>query len=204
MNRSLRSTVLFVVLVSVLSIPVFSQGVGVPKISGFIPNYGQWPEEVRYVLPNDNLNVWVTQTGIVFDQFSVEDAKRTGHVLRLTWTDANVLEQSYSKDVYDNTNVNIFTGASPGGWRNNMGLARSITFPNAWSGVDLVLYVDGANRFRYDFKVKPNADAKRIGFRVAGDQGMRISSDAVALKTSVGEVHFDNCRDPIHIKYTLR
>lgn len=179
----------FLVVFAVITLSTTMIGGTIPKIQGFIPNHGQWPSEVRYVMPTDNLNIWVTETGIVFDQFSVNDATIKGHVLRLTWQDANPLVQSFAKESRQETKINMFTSSSPGDWRSGLGLARWITFPKVWDGVDLVMYIDDAGRFRYDFAVKPNADAARIGFKVDGDMGMNIGTESVSLKTSVGDIN---------------
>lgn len=52
---------------------------------GYILNAGQWPANVVAVAKQQNMNVWVTRSGMVFDHFKTVDGTRTGAVISASW-----------------------------------------------------------------------------------------------------------------------
>ncbi len=61
------------------------------KLKGFIKNAGQWPTEVLYLARTPAGHVWITRTGVVVDQFSVDRSLglRNGSVVREVIDNAN-------------------------------------------------------------------------------------------------------------------
>ncbi len=56
---------------------------------------------------------------------------------------------------------------------------------NVYSGIDFHTYVDG-DKPRYDFVVRPQADASQIHLAFKGTSGTQISGNAIAMKTQIG------------------
>lgn len=53
-------------------------------ISGFIQNIGQWPDHILYAAQQQNAFVWITRSGVVVDEYTIDDqtGTRTGIVTR--------------------------------------------------------------------------------------------------------------------------
>ena len=203
MDRLIR---FFIVLVIVTLCAVdLTAGQAKAQLRGFIPNQGQWSSEVLYLHKAPNLAVWITRTGIVFDQYAIEGEKRKGHVLRLSWegvnpaSAANFLRtdgsggSSISEEITEGaTRINVFKGREHASWLTNMAVRSELRFTDLYPGIDLIYYLDAEGRMRYDFDVKPHADVDRIGFTVKGDRGVQIGTDEVILKTSLGGVNMSD------------
>ena len=161
-----------------------------PEVHGFIPNKGQWPAEVLYLQKTSNMRVWITRTGMVIDQFKIEDMKRTGHVLRLTWQGADQLStNALSEQVTTGTVVNVFRGNNHSQFTTGLQVKRSLRFEDLYPGIDLIYYLDEQDRLRYDLDVQPHVNIDHVGFTVEGDMGVTIDTDAVYLKTTMGQVN---------------
>lgn len=54
------------------------------SLHGFVPNVGQWPSDVLYMAQQQNATVWITKTGVVVDEYSVDQSTeiRSGRVVR--------------------------------------------------------------------------------------------------------------------------
>ena len=102
---------------AVLLLTLVCTGVGAQNpqttVKGFIANVGQWPSEVLFAHRDGNLDIWITQNGIVFDQFEVTRAadKREGEVVRLGWTGSK--GGSPTGEVYLPAQMNFFIGHPP-------------------------------------------------------------------------------------------
>lgn len=156
-----------------------------PRVQGFIPNEGQWPEEVLYLSRSHGLHLWITKTGMVFDQYRIVGSQREGHVLRLTWNDAARLSAPTQVDPTA-MRVHMF-GASQQS-HTEIPVVKGMRFAELWNGIDLLYYLDGQGNVRYDFDVRPGAAMQNVGFNVDGDVGMTIEPQDVTLKTSIGSV----------------
>ena len=161
-----------------------------PRVRGFVPNDGQWPSEVLYLYRTDNLHTWITKTGLVVDQFAIQEGQRTGHVLKLTWDHVGSLTPI---DVIAGesvgTHVSFFHGRDERGHQTALDAVGSVRFQGLYPGVDLIYYLDDQGQLRYDFDVAPGALVGKMGFTVEGDHGMEIRPDAVLLKTTMGGVN---------------
>lgn len=156
-----------------------------PRVHGFVPNEGQWPSEVLFLSRSHGLNVWVTRTGMVFDQYRMVDRQREGHVLRLSWTNGRALSAPVSVD-RSSMQVSMFGAGDQ--WHTAMPVMNGMRFDDVWEGIDLIYYLDADGNVRYDFDVQPGASLQEVGFAVQGDLGMTIEPTDVTLKTSVGSV----------------
>ena len=178
------SRLMFALLVTALAaLPV--KATVLPQVHGFVPNEGQWPSEVLFLSRSHGLNVWVTRTGMVFDQYRMVDRVREGHVLRLSWTNGRALAAPVSVDRSAMT-VSMFGAGHQ--WHTAMPVMNGMRFDDVWAGIDLIYYLDGDGNVRYDFDVEPGSSLQEVGFAVQGDLGMTIEPTDVTLKTSIGSV----------------
>lgn len=72
---------LFIVSVCFTAVLADSNSTG---LQGFIPNAGQWPSDVLFMAQQQNATVWITRTGVVVDEYTVDqDAQiRSGRIIR--------------------------------------------------------------------------------------------------------------------------
>ncbi len=62
---------------------------GASGVKGFIANVGQWPTHVLYAVRQNGATVWITRTGVVTDQYTINDGTRSGTVIRESFRDVN-------------------------------------------------------------------------------------------------------------------
>ena len=164
-----------------------------PSANGyFIPNKGQWPAGALYFSPTPGMNLWVTAGGVVFDKFRTERSgagvRRVGHIVRLESTVATAAVSAAGEQPSE-ARFNYFYGKNSSAWISNVPAFHSVTLREFSPGVDLALqFEDGAPR--YDFIVSPNADLRRLAFRFAGAESVRLRDDGawLLLKTSLGDI----------------
>jgi hypothetical protein len=70
--------------------------------------------------------------------------------------------------------VNYLLGHDPARWRTNIPTYGTITYRNAYPGIDLMFYGNG-QQLEYDIIVRPGADPNRVKFRYAGVQRLEVT-----------------------------
>jgi hypothetical protein len=160
------------------------------SLKGFVPNNGQWPSEVLYLHKSPNLHVWITRSGMVFDQYKIENGMRTGHILRMAWEGAHgQVNDASTRSVQPSTRVSMFKGRDASKWVHGLEVRTDLRFADVYPGVDVLYYLDEKGQLRYDLDVKPHANVTQVGFAVKGDEGVQITPDEVVLKTSMGGIN---------------
>ena len=156
-------------------------------VKGFIANVGQWPSEVLFAHRDGNLDIWITQNGIVFDQFEVTRAadKREGEVVRLGWTGSK--GGSPTGEVYLPAQMNFFIGNNPSAWYTNVPVYSKVRVDGIYRGVDAIYYMDNGH-VRYDLEVHPGADLAAIGMSVEGGNGVTIDPEKISIATDKGTI----------------
>lgn len=174
---------------------VLGQGVGEPRrgrvVQGmkheakrleFIPNGGQWPEEV---VARTSLGVgqfWLERNGWVadvrgpgFDALTGHGAwgaggkRLEGHAWRVTWEGSASEPEVVGEEPVEQV-VNYYLGADPGRWASGLVPVERMRLREVWAGVEVRMHGDfaGRNRMKYDFVVAPGADAGVVRLLHAG------------------------------------
>jgi hypothetical protein len=173
----------------------------------FLENKGQWDARARYLLQSGNLNLWITDSGIVYDIYDVShsvslerrmrcsreefrDLKdtitRTGHVVRMTFQ--NALHSTIAASDTQPGTTNWFIGNDSTKWVTGARTFGRVTIPELYHGVDLVFYLDHGTP-RYDLVLKSGADPKQIAMKFEGqDALMKSGNDGLRIKTSMGDI----------------
>lgn len=198
-----------------------SAGPSAPSFSAgpvFIENKGQWPAPVRYLARTEGMNAWVTDSGIVYDFYSLvargedkrssppgllsvlppglaperleqpESAGFRGHVVRMRFADAA------GRAVADagtrrRGHHNYLIGDDPAKWGRGAALYGSVSLQELYPGVAAVLYFDGGS-LRYDLHVAAGKDPGGIRMKMEGAGEVTVNGNGeLVLKTSLGEVH---------------
>ncbi len=87
-------------------------------MSGFIQNAGQWPEHVLFVAQQHNARVWITRSGVVVDEYTIDDqtGTRTGIVTREHFQFSTSNAAVSSAPSADVQSVNFFRGNDKALW----------------------------------------------------------------------------------------
>ena len=215
--RAVINAAILISLILILVLPVVSKGsdnyapVGEAKIalaqSGgrFIPNYGQWPSEVKFRAKINGATVWFTNEGVYHD-----------FVRRGDQTPAN--SQALDIETYDgpsptferlmvaskfvgaesepsvvgvgekNERVNFFHGNDPARWQTDLPVYEQIEYRSLYDGIDLVYRVN-EERLEYDLRVAPGANYRAVQFEYHNVEGVTLGADgSLMAKTAWGEI----------------
>ncbi|MBM4178252.1 MAG: hypothetical protein FJ211_02835 [Ignavibacteria bacterium] len=55
-----------------------------PRLTGLIENTGQWPAHVLFVARQNGSNIWITNNGIIHDEFAIVNGERCGRIVQET------------------------------------------------------------------------------------------------------------------------
>ncbi|MFH1050528.1 MAG: SBBP repeat-containing protein [bacterium] len=114
-------------------------------IAGFIENKGQWDNHVKYLYQTTNLNVWITDESLVFDNYKIQLLKShggkhiSGHVISMKMENLNksvhFIPISKHQEYY-----NYFIGNNQSKWASGVPVFEECKIKNVWNGVDLSLH----------------------------------------------------------------
>lgn len=179
------SVILWVVFVKIYSANSF-----------FIPNKGQWPEEVLFGYSVNGMKAFITKSGVIYDFYKFDSDKinhknkfqkrsRSGHVIQFNFLSPN-------------SHPDIEYIKAPAGFEfhyiNNRGnftvneFYQELTIKNIYEGIDVRYYIQ-ENYLRFDFIVHPGANPDKIKF-YTDDCPVLFNNDGLLLNTSVGTVKF--------------
>ena len=147
----------------------------------FIENRGQWPDEVAFLAQLGGVNVWITDTGLVYDFYELtlaadeprpeasrldrEAMWRRGHVVRVQFEGAQSprAEGRGQRSTYHN----YFLGNDPARWASHVALYDEVTLHDLYDGVSLRLYEDGG-MLRQDVTFAPGIAPDVVQVRLEG------------------------------------
>jgi PKD repeat protein len=200
---SLWAIIVTVTMVSFVNMYSFEMNANKQKFSTesnavFIENKGQWPDEVKLLAKTKNLNIWITDNGLVYDYYRAENKNSAdetqvglskinlpetvfnGHVVRTSYisdikgSPAKII--SYSKKYLPEDShsgyFNYIIGSNPSKWITNVRVFDEVIVKNVFPGIDAKYYFEtknGEKQFRYDFIVNPGADPSEI--KILTDMG---------------------------------
>ena len=159
---------------------------GVPT---YIKNLGQWDQKIQYLARTPNMDVWVTNKGIVFDAFTYnkqeQNIVRKGTVLTMDFHNSNPIVSS-SKEKSSSV-FNFYYGKEKN-WKENVPSFNQVLLHEIYNGIDAMLLFDGSQP-RYDFIVKPGANPKDIKFTFGGEVLATYDKDhEVQINTILGSL----------------
>jgi gliding motility-associated-like protein len=168
----------------------------------FIQNKNQFPEPVRYKAFLPGGAVFLRSDGFTFSYYKEQDLERIHelkhdnkdvsqeqvnfHAYSVTFSNANknaVLTQEDKQSYYHN----YFIGNDPNHWAGNVPLYKKVTWNNVYEGIDAVVYSKGQS-MKYDFVVKPGADASQIVLAFEGVKPELMKDGSLRIHTSVNTI----------------
>jgi hypothetical protein len=163
--------------------------------SVFIENRGQWDTDARFLLARNGLNLWLTDHGIVYDLFTVEQIdgeqqapakiRRRGHVVQLSFEDASFSSRVNGLHRQPGC-YNYLIGNDPARWTTSVPLYGSARIEHLYNGIDALFYVDRGMP-RYDLVVSAGADPSAVRIKLEGADGVSAGSNGdLKIATSMG------------------
>lgn len=168
----------------------------------FIENGDQWPKDVLFATDIPAGKLYVQNTSFLFDIYDkhlVDDvfASHSGssnpipppkrldcHAYKINFLGANLVIPE-GKEKYS-TKYNFFKGDNPKNWGRGLDAFSTILFEDIYSDIDLKIY--SATNLKYDFILKPFADADEIQLKYDGVKAKLNEKGQIELHTSVGTI----------------
>ena len=203
MKTVLRGLTLFLFLISSPNI-AFSAG------TYFIENKGQWKQDIlfRADLPGGFLFLkGKSLLYVLYDrsQVNVHHETKPGNQVSGVSTRVNPALSSVSAHGVEvkfencnsvithttkrsaSTKFNYFLGNDPSKWAGDVSGFEEVIYQNVYNGVDLRVFIYQST-LKYEFIVRPNADASQIALKYEGATDLQLNNDGqTVVKTSVGE-----------------
>ncbi len=187
---------------------------------GFIENQGQMTDMDDNAIPNvffkteaPNLNIWITNKGLVIQTFNVrkvplkdselsemdkEEEKRKGkrktnkiwdwERVDIELAGASIKKENIFKEIPLQANFNFFYAHCPDGIY-GVKEHEKITIKEVYPNIDWVLYRKQDGTFKYDFVVHPGANYKQIKLLYKSKTPIKINEQGeVELYTAYGNV----------------
>ncbi len=168
----------------------------------YIANQGQWNSNILFESHVENGSVYLEKNCLTFAQYSPTDLEKrdelyhtgtkewknltvNGHAWKMNFVGANPNALVLGKDKRPEYH-NYFIGNNQSKWQGNVGVYNAAEYQNLYPGIDLKTYSDDGH-FKYDFIVKPNAEASNISLAYEGLDNVFLKDGNVVLKTSVGD-----------------
>ena len=82
---------------------------------------------------------------------------------------------------------NYYIGRDRSRWASGVGVYGSLMYHDLYEGIDMKVYT-ATNAMKYDFIVRPGADAGRIVMSYEGVDGTRLQNGNIIVKTSVADL----------------
>ncbi|MCB0649541.1 MAG: SBBP repeat-containing protein, partial [Saprospiraceae bacterium] len=171
-----------------------------------ILNKGQWPEEVIGLVKDYNLNIWITDKGMVYDAFQNKNSHK--HTIK---SSRNYLQNLFKKDHYLKSGHAIFLEVegknkstklitkhdvstfnfikNDSNKSINTSAVEELVIQNFRNNIDLRYYFENG-KLRYDYIVHPGGKVEDIQQKVTGSFGLQIDHENdLQIKTRFGEIH---------------
>jgi hypothetical protein len=146
----------------------------------FIENKGQWDKHILYTSQRDGLNTVVSNSGIYFDFYSIDENRVKGDVIKLNLAGSNPF--SFTPLHQSEEKYNYFLGNDNSKWVTGVSSYTKLIAENVYDGIDFVYYIDNNNP-RYDFIVEPYASVEQIAIKFDGIQNIELNNGNIKLET---------------------
>jgi len=167
--------------------------------SGFVENKGQWDRSARFRLKGGGKTLWLTDSGIVFDNVRLNGDQRPSSAQPLGPRVKDVQpDQTFERFVFSENFVgahaapriettgmqpgayNYFIGNDPTKWHTNARAFSGVVYRDLWDGVDVKVATNGAD-IEQEFVVHPGADLSQIQVSYDGVDGLEVAKDGSLL-----------------------
>jgi gliding motility-associated-like protein len=176
------------------------------KSNGFEENKGQWPSQVMYKTDvGGERRLFMEKDRFTWVFTSVKDLQRrhdeehkyfkhsekisdliSAHAFRMIFVNAEP-DAEVSADEPLPYYHNYFIGNDASKWASEVHIYSSVHYKNIYKGIDIeARYSD--KQLKYDYIIKPGADASRIQLKFEGADNIYVSENRLYVVTRVGEM----------------
>ncbi|MBX7204941.1 MAG: gliding motility-associated C-terminal domain-containing protein [Bacteroidia bacterium] len=175
----------------------FSLQAAETEMNGFIENKGQWASHILFELDIPAGRVFIERnqfTYVFYDSKQLHEMKHGEipdsmlhmHAVKVSLKGANPLIKT-EKEQPLSFYRNYFKGQNPLQWQSFVSTFQKITLADVYLGINLeFLYSEG--KLKYNFIVKPGADASLIQLSYQGQENLFLSSGSLIVKTSLQQI----------------
>jgi gliding motility-associated-like protein len=164
----------------------------------FVENKGQWPDQVQFRIGLSTGALWVEQGALYYQFFDPEivnylhpgaEVRRESgeyneHSYKVKFTGAQLSQPLGDKP--ESHYYNYYLGNDSAHWAQGCRIYKQCSYPDLYSHIDLLVY-SASGALKYDFILKPGADADDIALEFDGVKA-EIINDELVIKTSVNTV----------------
>jgi gliding motility-associated-like protein len=166
----------------------------------FSENKGQWNEQALFRSDIPFGSVYLEKNNFFFVMYSPADLKKKQHPSPVTGPVIIHGQVMHEEFVGANPNPvvggakafkdyeNYYHGNDPHHWASGVKVYPEVNYSELYNGIDLKVYTRGSMQLKYDFTVKPGADASNIQIHYKWAQNVRLKDGALQIKTSVGSM----------------
>lgn len=164
----------------------------------FIPNLGQFHEEVAYCAKAMGYTLWVTEQGITYDASILKNPAMTPEtdtgfrpieyrrvISRASFTGASPTLEVIPLDMTEHR-VHFFRGSEKSAWKTGIRTSQSILYRDLYPGIDLKISgMESTNE--YEFIIHPGGDMLNIVFTYDGCSAAALDEKGILL---MGNDHY--------------
>lgn len=179
------------------------------KTIDFIENKGQWEARAKFKADLPGGVVLITDQGFHYNFTSQEDLTRihnmtygengydakdvsneivNHHAYKVNFVGANTTGIEYNTFNKKSYYHNYFIGNDQSKWAGGVSLYGKVEQKNIYDGIDMVVYSENPQSFKYDFVIAPGADPSQIAISFEGVKPYLTSNGLLKIKTTVNEI----------------
>ncbi|MFM6945771.1 MAG: PKD domain-containing protein [Flavobacteriales bacterium] len=182
-------------LVGLLPLQSFAQFQG----QEFVPNKGQWPQDVLYLAKEGPNKIWMGQDRLLF-QITDYSALEAAHHRHETIANPQIpsalfvqkFENCNTKAQLQGLNLKahhyqFFIGQDETKYASDVRAFEKVAFQNLYTGIDLLFSVE-KGAYKYSFIIEPSSDPHSIRWHYEGAKSVKVKSNTLQIQTELGEL----------------
>ncbi len=202
MNNRTHNQHFFLLLLSIFSLYFHDLSAGnnnAFKEINYIPNQGQWEEQIRFRAEVPGGRLFAEQRKLTFDFFE-DEAFGHNHDHDHSHHRAHYKRHSYQVEflrskknaqiegkTYSGFYNNYYRGSDPGKWASNVPAFKKVNYTNLYKDIDLLLYSEGTS-LKYDFVVHKGGNPKDIVMNYKGIDAVSLQDKCLRIETTVNTI----------------
>ena len=186
---------IYLILIGCLPLQLFAQFQG----QEFVPNKGQWPQDVLFLAKDGPNKIWMGQDRLLFQMtdFSALEAAHHRHEIvsnpKLPSTFfAQIFEQSNTAvhtegGLPKSHSYQFFIGQDRSKYASEVRPYEEVQYQNLYAGIDLLFSVQ-KGAYKYSFLVQPSIDPSAIRWHYEGAKSVKVKANVLQIQTELGEL----------------
>ncbi len=162
----------------------------------FIPNNGQWHEDVYYKSNIPGGDYFIDKKGVTYSFYDSEAFSKLHqgqevdsihfHCIKIEFEGIQTPKTKQVLQLNDEK-YNYFLGNNPKNWASNLQGGKEVILTEVYPKIDL-RYTSENQRLKYEFIVHPGGNPKQIKYKILGADSIDISRYGITIHTSLGEI----------------